>query len=316
MEKRKNVVVALGHRALGNTLPEQKRATREAAKAIADIIELGANVVISHSNSPQVGMIHMAMSEFALNHSEYTSCPMSVCSAMSQGYIGYDLQNSIRAELMTRGISRTVSTILTQVLVDPYDEAFYEPSKIIGRLMTKEEAEAEEKKGNYVVECEGGYKRIVASPMPKEIIEIDAVRALNDAGQVVICCGGGGIPVMEQGVDLRGASAVIEKDLIAGLLAVELHADVLMILTSVDAVAINYKSDNEKLIGRIDVREARRYIDEDQFERGSMRPKFEAAVDFVELGNSRRAIITSIPRAKAAFLGKAGTEIVSSLEME
>ncbi len=313
MENRKTVVIALGHRALGSTLPEQKRATKEAAKAVADIVETGADVVISHSNSPQVGMIHMAMSEFAQNHPEYTVCPMSVCSAMSQGYIGYDLQNSIRAELITRGIYRPVSTVLTQVLVDPYDEAFYEPSKIIGRVLTKEEAEAEEKKGNFVVESEGGWRRIVASPRPKEIIELDAVKALLNDRQIVICCGGGGIPVMEQGVDLRGASAVIEKDLIAGLLAIDLNADVLMILTSVDQVALGYRSDNEKMIGKIDANQAKSYMRENQFEKGSMLPKFEAAVDFVELGAGRRALITSIPRAKAAYMGRAGTEIVNSL---
>ncbi len=312
MEK-KTVVVALGHRALGNTLPEQKRATKEAAKAIADLAEMGANVVISHSNSQQVGMIHMALGEFAQNHPEYTAAPMSVCSAMSQGYIGYDLQNAIRAELITRGIFKPVSTILTQVLVDPYDEAFYEPTKIIGRVLTREEADAEEQKGNFVTEVPGGYRRIVASPKPKEIIEIDAVKALLKDDQIVICCGGGGIPVMEQGVDLRGASAVIEKDLISGLLAIELAADTLMILTSVDEVSLGYGSPNEKTLGRIDVRQARYYMEEDQFERGSMRPKFEAAIDFVELGRSRRAIITSIPRAKAAYLEKAGTLIVNQL---
>ena len=197
MDKKKTVVVALGHRALGSTLPEQQRATKEAAKAIADLAETGANVVISHSNSQQVGMIHMAMNEFAQNHPEYTTCPMSVCSAMSQGYIGYDLQNAIRAELITRGIYRPVSTVLTQVLVDPYDEAFYEPTKIIGRLLTKEEADAEEKKGNFVTKVEDGFRRIVASPAPKEIIELDAIKALVKDDQIVICCGGGGIPVIE-----------------------------------------------------------------------------------------------------------------------
>ena len=309
MDTGKTVVIALGHRALGNTLPEQKRATKEAAKAIADIVETGANVVISHSNSSQVGMIHMAMSEFAQNHEKFTACPMSVCSAMSQGYIGYDLQNSIRAELITRGIHKTVSTILTQVLVDPYDEAFYEPTKVIGRVLTREEADSEERKGNFVISVEGGWRRIVASPKPKEIIEIEAIKALLSDNQIVICCGGGGIPVIEQGVDLRGASAVIEKDLIAGLLAVDLNADVLMILTSVDQVALDFKSFNEKLIGKIGVRTARAYMQENQFEKGSILPKFEAAVNFVELGSSRRAIITSIPRARAAYLGKAGTEI-------
>ena len=313
MDKKKTVVVALGHRALGSTLPEQQRATKEAAKAIADLAETGANVVISHSNSQQVGMIHMAMHEFAQNHPEYTTCPMSVCSAMSQGYIGYDLQNAIRAELITRGIYRPVSTVLTQVLVDPYDEAFYEPTKIIGRLLTKEEADAEEKKGNFVTKVEDGFRRIVASPAPKEIIELDAIKALVKDDQIVICCGGGGIPVMEQGVDLRGASAVVEKDLIAGLLAIDLSADTLMILTSVDAVALNYRSDNEKMLGRISVHQARSYLEENQFEKGSMRPKFEAAINFVELGASRRAIITSIPRARAAYLGKAGTEIVNEV---
>ena len=313
MDKKKTVVVALGHRALGSTLPGQQRATKEAAKAIADLAETGANVVISHSNSQQVGMIHMAMNEFAQNHPEYTTCPMSVCSAMSQGYIGYDLQNAIRAELITRGIYRPVSTVLTQVLVDPYDEAFYEPTKIIGRLLTKEEADAEEKKGNFVTKVEDGFRRIVASPAPKEIIELDAIKALVKDDQIVICCGGGGIPVMEQGVDLRGASAVVEKDLIAGLLAIDLSADTLMILTSVDAVALNYRSDNEKMLGRISVHQARSYLEENQFEKGSMRPKFEAAINFVELGASRRAIITSIPRARAAYLGKAGTEIVNEV---
>lgn len=314
MEKKKTIVVALGHRALGNNLPEQKSATKEAAKAIADLVETGANVAITHSNAPQVGMIHMAMNEFAQNHEGYTSCPMSVASAMSQGYVGYDLQNAIRAELITRGIYKPVSTVLTQVLVDPYDEAFYEPSKIIGRVLTEEEAKEEEKKGNYVTKTDDGWRRIVAAPHPKEIIELDAIKALLNQNQIVICCGGGGIPVLEQGVDLRGASAVIEKDEIAGLLAIDLNADVLMILTSVDAVAINYKKDNERILTKIDTRQARHYLEEDQFEKGSMEPKLRAIADFVEVGNKRRGIITSISRAKAAYLGKAGTEVVNTVE--
>lgn len=308
MEK-KRVVVALGHRALGTTLPEQKKATKEAAKAIADLVEAGAKVAITHSNAPQVGMIHTAMNEFGKAHPDYTTAPMSVCSAMSQGYIGYDLQNAIRAELITRGIYKPVSTILTQVKVDPYDEAFYEPTKVIGRFMTKEEAEAEEKKGNYVVEEEKGYRRIVASPKPVEIIEMDTIRTLFDAGQVVIACGGGGIPVLEQGVDLRGASAVIEKDLVSGLMARDLDADVLMILTSVDQVSLNYKSANERMIGAISVAEAKEYMEQNQFEQGSMLPKFEAAVNFLEAGENRMAVITSIPRAKAGYLEKNGTII-------
>lgn len=308
MEK-KRVVVALGHRALGTTLPEQKKAAKEAAKAIADLVELGASVAITHSNAPQVGMIHTAMNEFGKVHQDYTTAPMSVCSAMSQGYIGYDLQNAIRAELITRGIYKPVSTVLTQVKVDPYDDAFYEPIKVIGRYMTKEEAEIEEQKGNFVVEEEKGFRRIVAAPKPQEIIEIDAIKTLFDAGQVVIACGGGGIPVMEQGVDLRGASAVIEKDLISGLMARKLNADVLMILTSVDQVSLNYKSANERMLGTITVEEAKQYMKENHFEQGSMLPKFEAAVNFLEDGKDRMAVITSVERAKAAYLEKSGTII-------
>ena len=222
----KITVVALGHRALGTTLPEQKIAAKKAAKAIADLVEAGNRVVISHSNGPQVGMIHTAMNEFGKAHPDYTFAPMSVCSAMSQGYIGYDLQTAIRAELISRGIYKPVATILTQVVIDPYDDAFAEPEKIIGRVLTEEEAEAEENKGNFVTKLEDGtYKRIVAAPKPQKIIELETIRTLVDAGQIVIAAGGGGIPVMEQGIDLHGASAIIEKDLSSGLLAQELNAE-------------------------------------------------------------------------------------------
>ena len=183
---KKKVVIALGHRALGTTMPEQYKATRNTAKAIADLVEAGADVVISHSNAPQVGMIHTAMNEFSKDREDYTQAPMSVCSAMSQGYVGYDLQNAIRAELLKRGVYRPVCTIITQVMVDPYDDAFNEPVKVIGRLLSKEEAEQEEKHGNYVTEVEGGYRRIVAAPKPQGIIEIDSIKALSDQGQVVI----------------------------------------------------------------------------------------------------------------------------------
>ena len=204
----KITVVALGHRALGTTLPEQKIATKKAAKAVADLVEAGNRVVISHSNGPQVGMIHTAMNEFGKTHPDYTFAPMSVCSAMSQGYIGYDLQTAIRAELISRGIYKPVATILTQVVIDPYDDAFAEPEKIIGRVLTEEEAETEESKGNFVTKlADGTYKRILAAPKPQKIVELETIRTLVDAGQVVIAAGGGGIPVMEQGIDLHGASA-------------------------------------------------------------------------------------------------------------
>ena len=258
----KIVVVALGHRALGTTLPEQKIATKMAAKAIADLTEDGAHVVISHSNGPQVGMIHTAMNEFGKAHPDYTFAPMSVCSAMSQGYIGYDLQNAIREELLNRGIGRPVTTILTQVVVNPYDDSFYKPVKVIGRVMTREEADAEEEKGNYVTKVEGGYRRIVSAPKPEDIVEIDAIRTLSDAGQVVIACGGGGIPVLEQGINLHGASAIIEKDLAAGLLAEELNADTLLILTSVENVSLNHGQADEQKLGSITVADAKKYIEE------------------------------------------------------
>jgi len=307
---KKKVVVALGHKALGTTLPEQKTATKKAATAIADLIESGANVVISHSNAPQVGMIHTAMNEFGKVHPDYTVAPMSVCSAMSQGYIGYDIQNAVRCELIGRGIYKPVCTVLTQVSVDPYDDAFHTPTKVIGRCLTKEEAEQEEKKGNYVVKEKEGYRRIVAAPSPHQIIELDAIKALLDAGQIVVACGGGGIPVLEQGIELHGASAVIEKDLTSGLLADLLQADQLLILTSVENVSLNYQSASEEFLGKITVEEAKKYISEGQFEPSTMLPKIEASVNFVEKGSGRTAVITSIPKAKEGFLEKAGTIIV------
>lgn len=307
----KIVVVALGHRALGTTLPEQKEATRAAAKAVADLVEEGAKVVISHSNGPQVGMIHTAMNEFGKAHPDYTFAPMSVCSAMSQGYIGYDIQNALRAELLRRGIYKPVSTILTQVTVDPYDDAFHEPVKVIGRTLTKEEAENEEKKGNYVTKTEDGYRRIVAAPLPDKIIEIDAIKALSDAGQIVIAAGGGGIPVLEQEEELTGASAVIEKDLISGKLACLLDADELLILTSVEHVSVNYHSDTETKLEKVSVSELKDYMKAGQFEDNTMLPKIQASVAFVEEKPGRRAVITSIGKAKEGYLGKTGTIITA-----
>ena len=307
---KKRVVVALGHRALGTTLPEQKEAVKHTAKSIADLIEAGYQVVITHSNAPQVGMIHTAMNEFGKAHQDYTPAPMSVCSAMSQGYIGYDLQNGIREELLDRGIFRTVSTILTQVTVDPYDEAFGEPEKIIGRILTSEEAEAEEDKGNFVTEVGNGeYRRILAAPKPQKIVELETIRTLADAGQVVIAAGGGGIPVMEQGIDLHGASAIIEKDFASELLAEELNADTLLILTSVEKVSLNKDTDKETLLDTVSVADARKYIDENQFTAGSMLPKIEAAVAFAEKGNGHRTIITDIAHAKDGYKEKTGTII-------
>ena len=306
----KIVVVALGHRALGTTLPEQKVATKAAAKAIADLVEEGAKVVISHSNGPQIGMIHTAMNEFGKTHPDYTFAPMSVCAAMSQGYIGYDLQNAIRSEFISRGIYKPVATILTQTVIDPYDDAFADPEKIIGRVLTEEEAEAEEEKGNFVTKVgEGQYRRILAAPKPQKIVEIETVKVLSAAEQIVIAAGGGGIPVLEQGTQLNGASAIIEKDLAAGLLAEELNADTLLILTSVENVSLNHGQVNEQKLGSITVADAKKYIEENQFASGSMLPKIEAGISFIEKGEGRSTVITDMAHAKEGYEGKTGTTI-------
>ena len=306
---KKRIVMAIGHKDMGTNLPEQKEAVKRTAKVIADFIQDGWQVAIVHSNAPQVGMIHTAMNEFGKQHDGYSSAPMSVCSAMSQGYIGYDLQNGIRAELIKRGIYKPVSTVLTQVTVDPYDEAFYTPVKVVGRVMSEEEAKEEEAKGNHVKAVEGGFRRIVASPHPVAIVEIDAIKALMDADQIVIACGGGGIPVMEQGYNVRGASAIIEKDLATGLLAKEIDADVMMILTSVDNVTLNFGTDKEEPIHHMTIAEAKTYMEEGQFEFASMLPKISASVNFLEAGNGRKAIITSLDKAECSLTGEAGTTI-------
>ena len=309
--KKKKIVIALGHEALGTTLPEQQAATKRTAKAVADFIRDDYQVVITHSNGPQVGMIHTAMAEFAKNHPDYTSTPMSVCSAMSQGYIGYDLQNAIRAELLSRGIYKTVSTVLTQVTVDPYDEAFYKPTKVIGRAMTKEEAEAEERKGNHVVETADGYRRIVATPKPMDIVELDAIRALAEADQVVIAAGGGGIPVLEQDRKLKGASAVIEKDSIAGKLAGDLNADELIILTGVPAVYRNFGKENQETIANMTVAQAKELIAQGEFEEGTMLPKIEASIAYLEKNPQGSVLITSLDAVSDAIKGKNGTVITA-----
>ena len=235
---------------------------------------------------------------------------MSVCSAMSQGYIGYDLQNAIRAELLSRGIYKPVATVLTQVVIDPYDDAFAEPEKIIGRVLNAQEAEAEEEKGNFVTEtADGQYRRILAAPKPQKIIELETIRTLAEAGQIVIAAGGGGIPVLEQGVDLHGASAIIEKDFASGLLAEELNADTLLILTGVEKVSLNRGTDHEELLGEISAEDARKYMEADQFEKGSMLPKIEAGISFIEKGAHRRAIITDMAHAQDGYKEKTGTII-------
>lgn len=310
---KKRAVVSLGHEALGYTTLEQWDAVKLTAKALADLIEADYQLTITHSNGPQVSMIHKAMTELRRVYIDYTPAPMCVCSAMSQGYVGYDIQNALRAELLCRGISKTVSTILTQVTVDPYDEAFYEPTKVIGRYMSREDADIEIKKGNYVIEKPGkGFRRVVAAPRPIDIVEIEAIRTLADADQAVIACGGGGIPVIEQNHLLKGASAVIEKDAIAGKLAGDLHADELIILTSVPCVYRNFGTDTQEPLQALTVAEAKKLTEEGQFEEGTMLPKIEAAVSYLEQNPSGRVLITSIAAVADAIKGKSGTVITSA----
>lgn len=306
----KKIVVALGRNAFGETFPEQKANVAKAAKAIADLVEAKYNIVITHSNGPQVGMIQTAMTEFARLDSRYTVAPMSLCGAMSQGYIGFDLQNAIRTELLNRGIYKTVSTIITQVKVDPFDRAFSNPTKVIGRYMTEEEAKAEEAKGNYVVKEDKEYRRIIAAPKPQDIYEIDAVRTLLDAGQIVIAAGGGGIPVLEQRTVLKGASAIIEKDYVAARLAELIDADTLLFLTAADKLVINEGTDKEQSFDTIKASELKEYVNEDNMGAITTLPKVSAAVEFVLAGNERKAVIANLESAKDALVGKCGTTIL------
>lgn len=307
---KKRIVIALGRNAFGDTFPEQQKAVKKAAKAIADLIEDNYDIVITHSNGPQVGMLHTAMTEFSRLDNHYTVAPMSVCSSLSQGYMGYDLQNILRTEILNRGLYKPVVTIITQVKVDPFDEAFANPSKVIGRYMSEEEAVKEGEKGNHVVKTEKGYRRIIASPKPLEIYEIDSVDALLAAGQVVIAAGGGGIPVLEQGTVLKGASAVIEKDATSELLAEAVDAQVLLFLTGVDKVCLGFGSANERPIDTLTVSEAKDYIRDNVFEAGSILPKIEASVKFIESGENREAIVGNIDKALDAVRGKTGTHFI------
>lgn len=309
MEKR--IVIALGGNALGTNLPEQMEAVNHTARAIVDLIEDGHEVVISHGNGPQVGMINAAMTTLSREDPTHPMAPMSVCTAMSQGYIGYDLQNALREELLNRGLHKPVATILTQVEVNPDDPAFACPTKPIGTFMTHDEAEEMRRRGNAVMEDAGrGWRRCVASPRPKSIVEIETIRTLLDAGQVVIACGGGGIPVFTTGGNhLKGAGAVIDKDFASELLAEELKADALIILTAVEKVAVNFGKPNQIWLDTLTPAQARQYEAEGQFAPGSMLPKVQAAVKFAESGSGRTALITLLEKARDGIAGKTGTTI-------
>lgn len=312
MSKKKRIVIALGGNALGNTLPEQMAAVKITARAIVDLIEEGCEVVVAHGNGPQVGMINNAMLALTHEDEKQPNTPLSVCVAMSQAYIGYDLQNALREELLNRGITDIpVATMITQVRVDENDPAFENPSKPIGRFLTKEQADEMAEKYNYIMKEDAGrgYRRVVASPKPQEIVEIGTITNMVNAGELVIACGGGGIPVTLQGNHLKGASAVIDKDFASCLMAKDLDADFLIILTAVEKVAVNYGKPDEKWIDHMTVEEAKQYMEEGHFAPGSMLPKVQAAVKFAESKPGRTALITLLEKAKDGIQGKTGTHI-------
>ena len=309
----KRIVIALGGNALGKNLPEQMKAVKITAKAIVDLIEDGHEVVICHGNGPQVGMIQNAMAELTRSDpGKYIPCPLSVCVAMSQGYIGYDLQNAMREEMLDRGIDKGAATVLTQVEVDPEDPAFQHPTKPIGPFMTEAEARALERDRDYcVMEDAGrGWRRVVASPEPKSIVEIDTIRALVDSDHIVVACGGGGIPVFPtEGNHLKGAAAVIDKDFAASVLARQLDADLLIILTAVEKVAIHFGKPEQADLDILTPETARQYIAAGEFAPGSMLPKVEAALAFAESKPGRQALITLLEKARDGIHGKTGTMI-------
>ncbi|MEG1395575.1 MAG: carbamate kinase [Oscillospiraceae bacterium] len=308
----KRIVIALGGNALGNNLPEQMIAVQQTAKAICDLIEAGNEVIVAHGNGPQVGMIQTAMAELTRSDPEkYIPCPLSVCVAMSQGYIGYDLQNALREELLNRGMEKGVATVLTQVVVDEKDPAFQHPTKPIGAFMTKAEADkmVAERGYNVVEDAGRGYRRVVASPRPQSIVELSTIRTLVDGGQVVIACGGGGIPVTTQGHHLKGAAAVIDKDFASCVLAQQVDADCLIILTAVEKVAINFGKPDVKWLDSLTVAEAAEYSAAGHFAPGSMLPKVQAASEFAASAPGRMSLITLLEKAKEGIAGETGTRI-------
>ena len=312
MSERKKIVLALGGNALGNTLPEQLKAAQVTAKAIVDLTDDGHRVVIVHGNGPQVGVINNAMTDYAQNNHSFTT-PLSVCVAMSQAYIGYDIQNALREEFLNRSEEvPAIAAIVTQVRVDEDDEAFSSPTKPIGGFMSKEQALAEAGARGWVVREDSGrgYRRVVASPKPRGIVELKAIRAMFDAGHLVICCGGGGIPVVSKGKHLAGVPAVIDKDLSASLLAESIDADMLLILTAVEKVAVHFGKPDQKELDRMTIAEAEKYIADGEFAPGSMLPKVQAGIQFVRSGVGRTALITHLQKAREAISGKTGTLIV------
>lgn len=305
------VVIALGGNALGNSPQEQLELVRESAVSIVDLIEEGHEVIVAHGNGPQVGMINKAFEDLRKAGGNKPLIPFAECNAMSQGYIGYHLQNGIREELGKRNINKAVASVVTQVVVDKEDPAFANPTKPIGSFYSKEQAEqiASENGYHFVEDSGRGYRRVVPSPQPLEIVESDVISCLVDNGHVVVAIGGGGIPVYRSANQLLGIDAVIDKDFASAKLASELNADYLVILTAVEKVAINFGKNEELWLSELDIAQVDRYIEEGHFAPGSMLPKVEAAKDFALSRKGRKALITSLEKAVEGIRGETGTVV-------
>lgn len=306
----KRIVIALGGNALGSTPEEQLELVKFTAKNIVDLVEAGNKVIVTHGNGPQVGMINLAME---VSHQEIASpeMPFAECGAMSQGYIGYHLQQAIQKEIVKRGMRRNCLTVITQVEVDKDDPAFKNPTKPIGSFYTKEEADKISAEKGYIMkeDAKRGYRRVVASPTPQKIVEIRTIKDLLAKGNIVIACGGGGIPVVKYRNGYKGVDAVIDKDKTSARLALDLKADCLLILTAVDKVYINYNEENEEALRRLTVAEAKKYMADGEFSEGSMKPKVEACITFASKSKGA-AIISSLKKSEQALKGKTGTVIV------
>lgn len=306
------IVVALGGNALGNSPLEQRELAGRTAKAIAGIIENHHEVIVTHGNGPQVGMISMAFELAQKAESRMPSMPFPECGALSQGYIGYHLQNALQEEFLRRNIRSSCAAVITQVLVDENDPVFLNPTKPIGPFYSREEAEMLAKTRGYIMKEDAGrgYRRVVASPKPIGVPEADIIRTLVEAGHIVIAVGGGGIPVIRIGQSLVGVPAVIDKDMASAKLAQILDADYLFILTAVDKVSLNFGKPDQKDLDLLSVSDAKKYMEAGHFAKGSMLPKVEAACGFVESGRGKQAVIASLENAEKALQGKAGTKII------
>ena len=304
------VVVALGGNALGKSPEEQLKLVKNTASSLIGLIDAGNQVVISHGNGPQVGAINLGMN-FAAENGKTAAFPFPECGAMSQGYIGYHLQQSLQNELHRRWMNKNVATVVTQIAVDPEDPAFQNPSKPVGDFYTKEQAEQIEKEKGYTFKEDAGrgYRQVVPSPLPQKIMELNSIKTLIEAGDLVLAGGGGGVPVIMTDDGLQGVPAVIDKDRSSALLADKIDADTLIILTAVDYVFVNYGKPDEKALKTLNVAEAQKYMDEKQFAAGSMLPKIEACLSFVEGHPERKALITSLNGLDDALAGKVGTVI-------